>query len=157
MRLRRVVLPAPRYPVSTVTGIFWDVNSGITTPKTGLCGPRGSREAPALIDKRAGQGLYIVPDHINVSGGIALFTGEAVGIQRPADPGAGLGRDPAHQPRIADIFKENGRYFRGFDLGDDRGDVTRARFGFGRNPLRRDEFDAIGGREIAEGIMGRDH
>src|SRR6202022_4565834 len=157
MRLRRVVLPAPRYPVSTVTGIFWDVNSGIVSPERYSWATPGSREAPALIRQRARQGPYIVPDHINVSGGFALFIRQAVGIERSADPGAALGRDPLHQPRIADIFKKNGWNFRSLDLADNPGNVARAGFGFGGNALWRDEFDAIGGGEIAEGVMGGDH
>ena len=74
-------------------------------------GAPAGREAPALVGQRAGQRLYIVPDHINVSGGIALFVRQAVRIQRSAEPGAGLGRYPPHQPRVADIFQKYRRDF----------------------------------------------
>src|SRR6476620_11631967 len=116
-----------------------------------------SREAPALWAQRAGQGLYIVPDHCNVSGRIALFAGQAVRIERSADPGAGLGRDPAHQAGVGDVFEEYRWYPGRPDLGDDPRDIAGAGLGFGRDAERGDEFDAIGGGEIAEGIMGRDH
>src|SRR6202022_71995 len=137
--------------------IFWEVNSGIITPERYLGGAPAAGRAPALIRQRARQRLYIVPDHINVSGGFALFIRQAVGIERSADHGAALGRYPLHQPWIADIFKKNGWDFRSLDLADNPGDVARAGFGFGGNALWRDEFDAIGGGEIAEGIMGGDH
>src|ERR1700754_2516134 len=90
-------------------------------------------EAPALLAERAGQGPYIVSDHINVSGGIALFGRQTVRIEGAADPGAGLGRDLADQPGIADIFEENRRYFLGPDLGDNGGDISGRGLGFGRD------------------------
>ena len=40
---------------------------------------------------------------------------------------------------------------------DDPGDIAGAGLGIGGNAQRRDEFDAVGGGEIAEGVMGRDH
>src|SRR5512141_2721886 len=99
-------------------------------PKAGLGARAATGRAPALIGQRAGQGLYIVPDHINVSGGVALFTRQTVGIQRSADPGAGLGRYSPDQPGIADILEEDRRDFSGPDLGDDAGDVAGAGLGF---------------------------
>src|SRR6202163_3571906 len=143
LRFKSVVLPPPRSPVSTVTGIFGEVHSGIITPET-ICGAPAAGRAPALICQRARQCPYIVPDHINVSGGIALFTRQAVGIERSADPGAGLGGDLADQAWIADIFEEHGRDSCGFDLGDDACDIAGAGLGFGGNTQGGDEFDAIG-------------
>jgi hypothetical protein len=107
--------------------------------------------------KCTGQCLYIVPDHINVSGGWPLFVGQAVGIERSADARAGLGGDPVDQPVIADIFEKNRRDFRGFDPGDDVGDIAGAGLGIRGNAERCDELDAVGGGKIAEGPVGRDH
>src|SRR5437762_14012505 len=88
----------------------------------------------ALVAKRARQCPYIVPDHINVSGSVALFARQTVGIERSADPGAGLGRYPPDQAGIADTFEENRRDFCGPDLTDNAGDVAGARLGFRGNP-----------------------
>ena len=49
---------------------------------------RWARQRP-LLAQRARQRPYIVPDHINVSGGVAVFGRQAVRIQRAADLGAG--------------------------------------------------------------------
>jgi hypothetical protein len=38
---------------------------------------------------------------------------------------------------------------------DDAGDVARARFRLGGDALRRNEFEAVARRKIAEGVMGR--
>src|SRR3954451_20202314 len=109
--------------------------------------------APALVRERAGQGLYIVPDHVNVSGCSALFGRKAVRIQGPADLGTGLGRYPPDQPRIADIFEKNRRNPRRFDLSDNTSDIPGAGLGLGGNADRGDEGKAIGGGEIAEGVV----
>src|SRR3984885_639916 len=156
MRLSSVVLPAPRYPVSTVTGIFEDVSSDMITPE-GTRWDAGRRGHFALVGQRARQRCYIVPDHVNVSGGIALFTGQGVGIERPADAGARLRRYSLHQTGVTDPLQEHGRYVFCFDLTDDFCNVPRAGLGFGGDANRRDELDAIAGRKIAEGIMGRYH
>ena len=112
--------------------------------------------APALVGERAGQRLYIVPDHVDVSGRVALFVRQAVRIERPADLGAGFAADPRDQPGIADIFQKNRRDFLPPDLGDDAGDVPRRGLGIGRDALRRNELDPVGGGEIAEGVVGGD-
>lgn len=117
----------------------------------------GGGVAPALARKRARQGLYIVPDHINVSGCRALFVGQTVRIERSADIRPGLGGDPPHQARITDVFQKNSRNFLLSDLGNDGCNVAGAGLGFRGNALRCDEFDPIDCREIAEGIVGRDH
>jgi len=39
--------------------------------------------------------FILLPDQFNVSGSIALFIRQAVGIERSADLGAGFGGDPA--------------------------------------------------------------
>src|ERR1700742_2555850 len=115
--------------------------------RVALPGPAG--RAPALVAERAGQGLYIVPDHRNVSGCFALFGSETVRIEGAPDPGPGLISDPLDQAGIADIFEKNRRNFRFFDLGDDPCDVAGAGLGFGRDAYGGNELDAIGGREIA--------
>src|ERR1700749_3885581 len=117
----------------------------------------GSREAPALRVERGGQGLYIVPDHINVSGGVTVFGAQTVRIKRSADLDAGLGRYPLNQPVIADIFEKNRRYFQGPDFRDDTRYIARAGRGIGRNAKRRDEFDVVSFGKIAEGAVGGDH
>src|SRR6266702_882949 len=131
-------------------GRFRHNNSGV-----GL--PREAGWPPALVVKRAGQGLYIVPDHINVSGGKPLFARQTVRNQGPADLCPGLGRDPPDQAVVADILQEDGRDFLGPDLADDAGDVPGAGLGFGGEPQGRDELDAVFGGEIAEGVVGGDH
>ena len=88
-----------------------------------------------------------MPDQFNVSGGIALFAGQAVGIERSADLGASFRRYPLDQPGVADIFKKHGRNLSGPDLGDNPGDIAGAWFGLGGNAQRRYEVDAVGGGE----------
>ena len=65
--------------------------------------------------KRAGQGLYIVPDHVNVSGGRPLFAGQTVRNQGPADLGPSLRRDPPDQPVIADIYTDSQYVIKGLE------------------------------------------
>src|SRR3954454_13059789 len=103
------------------------------------CSTPRSKVAPALIRQRARQGLYIVPDHVNVSGRVAVFGRQTVGIERSADRRAGLGRYPAHQPGVTEVLQENRRNFPGSDLGDDNSDIAGAGLGLGGYALRRDE------------------
>src|ERR1700742_3925906 len=87
--------------------------------------------APTLPAQRAGQGLYIVPDEVNVSGGRPLFAGQTVRIERAADGRPGLRRDAADQALVADIFEKNRRNFLGLDLSDDGSDVAGRGLVFG--------------------------
>src|SRR5205814_1108503 len=138
--------------------IFEVEGSAITAPKAGFPGRSGPEGWPLpSVAERARQGLYIVPDHLNESGGSAIFDGQTVGIEDAADPGAGRGGYQLNQELIANIFKKNGGNFRLFDLGDNLGDISRAGLGLRGNPERRDELDAIGSREIAESAVGRNH
>src|ERR1700686_1130364 len=119
-----------------------------------MLGRAGGREAPALFGRRAGQRLYIVPDQFNVSGGVALFVRQAVGIERSADASAGFRGYPLNEPGVADIFKKNSWNFCSPDLDDNPRYIARAGLGFGGNAQGSDEVDAIGGGEITERFMG---
>src|SRR6185437_4611236 len=98
--------------------------------------------------QRLGQGLYIGLDQRNIGGSGALFTGQTVRIERPADLGPGLLRDPPHQAVVGDVLQEDSRDLVLLDLGDDRGYVAPSPFGVGANPKRRDESDTIVPGEI---------
>src|SRR5882757_9321670 len=77
-----------------------------------------------LAVKRAGQRPYIVFDHRNVSGGVALFVREGIGKQGAADLGAGLRRNAADQPVVGHIFKKYRGDFISLDLADDARDIA---------------------------------
>src|SRR5690242_14126904 len=105
-----------------------------------------------LVAERAGQGLYIVPHEVNVSGGGTLFVGQTIGIEGAADLRPGLGRDPADQPLVAEILQEDGRYFFRLDLPDQGRDVAGRGLGLGGDANRREKGNPVGRGEIAEGV-----
>src|SRR6185437_12549135 len=93
--------------------------------------PAGGVAPTPLIAERAGQGLYIVPDEGNVSGGRPVFAGQTVRIEGPARLGPGLGCDPAHQPVVAQIFQKYRGDFIGLDPLDQGRDVAGTGLGLG--------------------------
>ena len=57
---------------------------------------------------------------------------------------------------IGDVLQEHRRHLLGLDLADDLGDVAGRSLAVGAHALGRDEIHAVGGAEIAEGVVGGD-
>ncbi len=66
-------------------------------------------------------------------------------------------RDLIEQPVVGDVLHEDGRDLLLLDLTDDLGDVLGRGFALGADAFGRDELEAVGGAEVAEGIVRGDN
>ena len=78
-------------------------------------------------------------------------------MQRAAHHRAGLARDALHHPGIGDVLDEDRADLLAPDLADQPGDVGGRGLAVGVPALRGQELEAVGGSEIAEGVMRADH
>src|SRR5438270_13309378 len=106
MRLSRVVLPAPRYPVSTVTGVLsaiarsiWPRNIGMLLANTKPVSAVVRQAGDSRPQGRA-QRVDVVPHQRDIGRGIAVAIGQRVRVELAADPGAGLLGNPLHETGI---------------------------------------------------------